>query len=396
MTPAQISDFVEQHYPQLERRQRKDGWAFWTMGMERRVLRAKAKGSGSNLVLSVSEKLGLPDAREVPFYGTEAELRALLDAELQRLEKQGNSEASLPRHVSATASGTSLSDVTDGDLERLARLITPVGQRLKWLRTGKQRLKDGAYIVDDASREKKWILSIYRNANNPANDVEIAIDLRAFIEVADGELTRLAAAERWMEWQRGQLRHTEHEPHGSTQGTFRIGLSLKDAEEFLRRLQRERTSSNRDDRWMPDTSVVGTKASEMRANVSTSQGESQQSVIDRMLNSARAACAQSGRVQTTISKEKRFHLDGEQGRLLLESLLAPGICAVTGLELDFSGRDPDLAPSLDRIDSDGDYEPGNVQVVAWFVNRWKSDDSQENFARLLQLVAAPARGQSRF
>lgn len=47
---------------------------------------------------------------------------------------------------------------------------------------------------------------------------------------------------------------------------------------------------------------------------------------------------------------------------------------------------PDLSPSLDRIDSDAHHEAGNLQVVARFVNRWKSDDSDKNFRRLLALV----------
>ena len=58
------------------------------------------------------------------------------------------------------------------------------------------------------------------------------------------------------------------------------------------------------------------------------------------------------------------------------------------MKLDVSGGNPDLAPSLDRIDSSKHYEPGNLQVVARFINRWKSDDEQENFLRLLKLVKA--------
>jgi hypothetical protein len=53
------------------------------------------------------------------------------------------------------------------------------------------------------------------------------------------------------------------------------------------------------------------------------------------------------------------------------------------LSLDMTMVDLDLSPSLDRIDSDGHYAPYNLQIVARFVNRWKSDDDNSNFKRLL-------------
>ena len=43
-------------------------------------------------------------------------------------------------------------------------------------------------------------------------------------------------------------------------------------------------------------------------------------------------------------------------------------CAITGLVLKFDGSDDQMHPSLDRINSDGHYEPGNLQVVARFIN----------------------------
>ena len=98
----------------------------------------------------------------------------------------------------------------------------------------------------------------------------------------------------------------------------------------------------------------------------------------------------SRKPQSAIAKTNLLRLEDEEAKRLLAALLDPGTCAVTNLALDFSGADPDLAPSLDRIDSNGHYEPDNVQVVAWFVNRWKSDDPQANFNRLLNLVARRA------
>lgn len=63
-------------------------------------------------------------------------------------------------------------------------------------------------------------------------------------------------------------------------------------------------------------------------------------------------------------------------------------CALTGIPLQFhgNGKDPWLLPSLDRIDSNGHYEKGNLQVVCRFINFWKGDTDNDEFLRLLDLV----------
>jgi hypothetical protein len=63
-------------------------------------------------------------------------------------------------------------------------------------------------------------------------------------------------------------------------------------------------------------------------------------------------------------------------------------CALTGIPLQPHGPDVDknLLPSLDRIDSEGHYEAGNLQVVCQFVNYWKGASDNEEFRRLLILV----------
>lgn len=65
-----------------------------------------------------------------------------------------------------------------------------------------------------------------------------------------------------------------------------------------------------------------------------------------------------------------------------------GLCAVSGIPLQFDGAvtDPELTCSLDRIDSAGHYEPGNLQVVCRFINRWKGDTPNAEFRRLIELV----------
>ena len=73
------------------------------------------------------------------------------------------------------------------------------------------------------------------------------------------------------------------------------------------------------------------------------------------------------------------------GALLTE---AGGFCQISGLpyQLPPHVTDPDMKASIDRVESSGDYVLENMQVTCWFINRWKSDDTQPNFIRLLELV----------
>jgi hypothetical protein len=70
-------------------------------------------------------------------------------------------------------------------------------------------------------------------------------------------------------------------------------------------------------------------------------------------------------------------------------------CALTGIPFQFHGSHSDkaLRPSLDRIDSLGHYETGNLQVVCQFVNFWKGATSDAEFRRLLLLVQQTAQNE---
>ncbi|MGE3293176.1 MAG: hypothetical protein AB7O95_17530, partial [Geminicoccaceae bacterium] len=63
-------------------------------------------------------------------------------------------------------------------------------------------------------------------------------------------------------------------------------------------------------------------------------------------------------------------------------------CALTGISFNYYDPDSDdnLLPSLDRVDSNGHYEAGNLQIVCRFINFWKGDGDNEEFKRLLMLV----------
>jgi hypothetical protein len=105
---------------------------------------------------------------------------------------------------------------------------------------------------------------------------------------------------------------------------------------------------------------------------------------------ATVAGAHGQQVQRTAKiKEMRFPNQRDLERYvaaLVES--QDGLCAVTGIPLQFDGEDEDaeLLCSLDRIDSDGHYEPGNLQVVCRFANRWKNDGNNAEFQRLIGIV----------
>jgi hypothetical protein len=65
-----------------------------------------------------------------------------------------------------------------------------------------------------------------------------------------------------------------------------------------------------------------------------------------------------------------------------------GHCELTGLalELDEVNGDPSMFASLDRIDSSGHYEAGNLQIVCRFANFWKGSSSDAEFRRLMAII----------
>lgn len=111
----------------------------------------------------------------------------------------------------------------------------------------------------------------------------------------------------------------------------------------------------------------------------------------RMSETAWQTIAQSGKVSTTIAKDKRsgFMTKQELESYVMELLEGQEqLCALTGLTMlmDSSDGDHELRCSLDRIDSNGHYERGNLQVVCKFANRWKGASQDETFKRLIGLV----------
>ena len=98
----------------------------------------------------------------------------------------------------------------------------------------------------------------------------------------------------------------------------------------------------------------------------------------------------NGQTVQRIVKPKETDMSFEDLKSHICDLLseAEGRCQISGLPFSLppDRSDPDMAASVDRIDSQVGYMKGNLQIVCWFINRWKSDDNPENFARLIDLV----------
>ncbi|MFQ8430793.1 hypothetical protein [Amaricoccus sp. W119] len=98
----------------------------------------------------------------------------------------------------------------------------------------------------------------------------------------------------------------------------------------------------------------------------------------------------NGQIIQRVLKNKELRMTSAELEKLIASLLdlQDNRCALTGIPFQFLGPEADknLLPSLDRIDSAGHYEVGNLQVVCQFINFWKSDGDNAEFQRLLMLV----------
>jgi hypothetical protein len=110
---------------------------------------------------------------------------------------------------------------------------------------------------------------------------------------------------------------------------------------------------------------------------------------ERMAQTAHDTAGQSGRISITQSKDKKFSFV-EQRELEAYAVelykIQECLCALTGLELilDAVDGDPELRYSLDRIDSFGHYERGDLQIVCKFANRWKGTSDNVEFKRLVE------------
>ncbi|GEM_PF-3355157 len=272
-------------------------------------------------------------------------------------------------------------------------------------------LVDGLYYAHRTTG--KWVLSFYRNVKTQGNDVELAVDpYRLNWPNEDPRPAR-----RWLEHQRDRFQHLESGIHAhQVPDAIRIGLTYDGALAFASALSAELAKPS--GRWAVSLPCATTVSQPSEAPITPEQTDKAPSagsagapdadaahshgvadteppliaIARRMLITTKATCAQSGSTSTVVAKSKELRFRDDQHFLEEVSALlqqAAGRCSVSHVQLDETGSRAEFTPSLDRKDSNGHYAPGNLQIVARFINRWKSDMPDAEFRQLLAAVRAP-------
>ena len=83
-----------------------------------------------------------------------------------------------------------------------------------------------------------------------------------------------------------------------------------------------------------------------------------------------------------IRARNRATAKGREFSITLSDLYIPDVCPLLGVPLSMVGPNSDHRPSLDRIDSNKGYIPGNVWVVSSRANRLKSDATADELIRI--------------
>jgi hypothetical protein len=119
-------------------------------------------------------------------------------------------------------------------------------------------------------------------------------------------------------------------------------------------------------------------------------GAREKSIADIKYSVGKTVFNSNGQVVPRTVKPKELRMsEVELDRLIRELLsVQEDRCAITGLPFQFQGAhsDHNMLPSLDRIDSNGHYERGNLQMVCRFINFWKQASEDSEFRRLMNLV----------
>jgi hypothetical protein len=245
----------------------------------------------------------------------------------------------------------------------------------------------------------KQCAGVYFANNDPVHLIEFALDTK---NTTFSEAERQAFTE-WLENQKTEFGGHDARNHkkGKQLDWFRIGVkTYGDAIAFVEHIAAEREKLSTTARWALPAAIPTTQPSSptqssqpistLIANAAT---DIWASTARRMVKTAQQTTAFSnGQTVPQTVKNKNNAFDSEDEfvgyvRSLIEK--QEGLCAISGLPLqsDITGHgDDEMKASLDRIDSNGHYEVGNLQVVCRFINRWKSSDKNSQFMELIQIL----------
>jgi hypothetical protein len=113
--------------------------------------------------------------------------------------------------------------------------------------------------------------------------------------------------------------------------------------------------------------------------------------IRRVADTTRNA---DGREVSATKKVKDLKVTRDELRSALQQIYREqcGFCALTGLRMLLNGEpgSEDFRLSVDRIDSKGHYDIGNLQLVCRFANFWKSATDNSRFKELIAVVRREA------
>ncbi len=150
---------------------------------------------------------------------------------------------------------------------------------------------------------------------------------------------------------------------------------------------------------LPRTLMIGASGPDVRSSPSRPPGGKaggrilagrEKAIIAMRLTVENTVKNSNGQIVPGILKNKELRMTADELEKLLGSLLdrQKNLCSLTDIPFRFEGpeEDANLLPSVDRINSDGHYEKGNLQVVCRFINFWKSNSDNAEFQRLLALV----------
>jgi hypothetical protein len=261
--------------------------------------------------------------------------------------------------------------------------------------------------LSSGSGKTSWRASMYWSNSKSGNAVSFCIHAGRLF-VGDKERGDFQA---WFAEQRRLLEGRDAESRSSeerVQSALRVGFDYEGGLTFLRRFVEalDPMRPNPNTRWRLTDDTGGPADLEITADSTQFKLEPQPTElpgvdplamsIEAMVGNAHGAAAESGAVRERVAKLKEVRMSRDELAVYIRELVERQgrRCKLSGLPLHFRSKsddevDSERLASLDRIDPDGHYERGNLQVVCWFLNRWKGDDTNENFARLLELLATP-------